>query len=102
MLAIKLITAKTRKTNNRFFPISKDIPATPFAPKRMATSPRIKKPMATLNIKFLLAKSLGKVSTLFMPKRYQNKIQSLDHLVGKFRGIFPQSYRISLFSVDCV
>jgi hypothetical protein len=50
MLAMKLITARIRNTNNNVFPISSDRPPTPFAPKRIATRPKIKKAIAALNI----------------------------------------------------
>lgn len=49
-LAIKLITARMRKTANRILPISIDSPAMRFAPSKTLTSPKIKNIIAALNI----------------------------------------------------
>jgi len=54
MLAIKLITAKIRNTNNNVLPISSDNPPTLLAPNKIDTKPKTKNAIAALNIIFLL------------------------------------------------
>jgi hypothetical protein len=54
MPVITLTKAKAMKTNSTVRPISIDTPAMLFAPNNIAKSPNIKKPIATLNMFYLL------------------------------------------------
>ena len=81
-LATKLITAKTKNTNNNVRPISIEKPAKPVAPSNIATSASTKNAKAALNISVLLTKNsspavIAEVSVIMNSKVNAQRKQAL-------------------------